>query len=313
MISIIIPIYNGGKYIDSCINMILNQTYQNFEVIVINDGSTDDSYSILQKYQKLDKRIQLFNFENHGVSWSRNFGLSQVKGEWFLFLDCDDFIPINYLEELIKCIENNTSDCVFCKLNVIDEDLNLIKTQSVPQGFYNNEEIIYLLLEFKNISTGPCAKLINSSLISKDLTFPCLKIYEDLVFNLNLLKCAQKIYFTNQTAYGYIHRENIGAMQSYSKKLTNDVIFAMRHALETIRYSKHKDYLFYRIICQVMMYATNCSYEANKVFIKETQKFLRENLINLIVNKTINKNEKLLFIIYSISFKFYDNIRRWIK
>ena len=112
LVSIIVPVYNCEAYIRRCIESILRQTYRNVEVILINDGSTDQSENICREYQKQDKRIRLYNQENQGVSVSRNYGLSVAEGEFIQFVDGDDSILDNMTQELVKCIQEQETDMV---------------------------------------------------------------------------------------------------------------------------------------------------------------------------------------------------------
>jgi glycosyltransferase involved in cell wall biosynthesis len=112
--SIIVPVYNAGKYLSQCIDSILNQTFMDFELLLINDGSTDNSGIICNEYALNDSRIRVFRKENGGVSSARNFGLDQAQGEWVTFVDSDDWLADNFLEQMLnKALESNV-DAVFC-------------------------------------------------------------------------------------------------------------------------------------------------------------------------------------------------------
>lgn len=311
MISVIIPVYNGEKYIKDCINMILQQTYQNFEMIIVNDGSTDKSLEILQTFESVDYRIKIFSFENHGVSWSRNFGISQAQGDFITFIDCDDYIEKDYLENLIKIFSvHKNLDAVFCKVNVINENHEMIKEQFIQNKEYNHKEILNQLLDFRNLNTGPCGKVYVANQIKNVIEFPNIKIYEDLIFNIDFVKEKKRIAFTDKTFYGYVQREGEGAMSSFHKSPSTDIIFAMNYVIQSIHNNQEYDYLFCRIISQVMIYALNCTYGKDKFFMKEVKKFLRQNMYSLMTNKSINKNEKILYMIYSVSCKLSILIRR---
>ena len=104
-ISIIIPVYNSAKYLRKCLNSIINQTFDNIEIICINDGSTDNSLSIINEYAKIDSRIKVYTIENKGVSAARNYGILVATGEYIGFVDSDDYIDLNYYEEMMKQIK----------------------------------------------------------------------------------------------------------------------------------------------------------------------------------------------------------------
>ena len=118
MISIIVPVFNVEGKLKRILDSILGQSYQKFECILIDDGSIDSSYDICKDYEKKDVRVRCFTQENQGVSFTRNRGMELARGEFVTFLDADDFIPPNYLKELIKCCENG--DVAVCDIVVID-------------------------------------------------------------------------------------------------------------------------------------------------------------------------------------------------
>ena len=120
LISIIIPVYNVEKYINCCIDSIVNQTYRNIEVIIVDDGSTDDSLKICNLYSQQDKRVKTFHKENSGLSDARNFGFKQSTGEYILFIDSDDFwIDNHQLDTLINTINNRYHNYDFIGFNCI--------------------------------------------------------------------------------------------------------------------------------------------------------------------------------------------------
>lgn len=111
-VSIIVPIYNVEKYIERCIKSLISQTYRDIEILLINDGSPDDSKTICERYEKIDKRIKLYNKENGGLSDTRNYGLKRAKGEYILFVDSDDYIESNTVEVLISEMKKDNLDIV---------------------------------------------------------------------------------------------------------------------------------------------------------------------------------------------------------
>ena len=117
MISIIVPIYNSSQYIDRCIASVLSQTYESFELLLIDDGSTDDSYACCEKWRTRDKRIILKQQKNSGVSVARNRGLADAKGHYILLLDSDDWLASNTLEILVDVQSQNNADCIIFGFN----------------------------------------------------------------------------------------------------------------------------------------------------------------------------------------------------
>ena len=121
-VSIIIPIYNNEKYLMESIDSVLNQTFQDFEIISINDGSTDNSLKILEEYAKKDSRIKIVTQENKGAGSARNEGLKLAKGEYLAFLDGDDFYNLDFLEKMLKKSIDTNSDIVICRANRFDTE-----------------------------------------------------------------------------------------------------------------------------------------------------------------------------------------------
>ena len=123
-ISIIIPVYNAEQYLEDCLLSISQQTFGDFEILAVNDGSTDRSLEILKKYQEKEPRLKVFSQENKGVSAARNLGVEYAKGEYIIFLDSDDYIENNMIESLLKVAIENQSDIVLCGFYADFVDVN---------------------------------------------------------------------------------------------------------------------------------------------------------------------------------------------
>ena len=156
MISIIIPIFNAENYLKRMLESILGQSYQKFECILIDDGSSDSSYSICKEYEEKDTRMRCFTQKNHGVSYTRNKGISLARGKFIAFLDADDFIPPNYLYELVKCCE--IGDVAICDTVFLDEKAVKFRF-TVGKTVLTRTDAINALLIRKSINSGPAGKL----------------------------------------------------------------------------------------------------------------------------------------------------------
>ncbi|EHZ61025.1 glycosyl transferase 2 family protein [Streptococcus pneumoniae GA47210] len=121
LISIVVPVYNVEKYLKKSIESILNQTYQNIEILLVDDGSTDSSGKICESFSKVDPRIRVFHKENGGLSDARNFGIEQMKGQYVAFIDSDDYISKDYVWKLYSSIKNNDSEVSICSFLLVDE------------------------------------------------------------------------------------------------------------------------------------------------------------------------------------------------
>lgn len=206
-ISVIIPVYNAEKCLHRCIDSILLQTYIDFELLLIDDGSTDSSGIICDGYATQDSRIRVFHKSNGGVSSARNLGLDNALGEWVCFIDSDD--EIRNLESL--CISQSKSDVILFTLRMIDG--NGMSYSDPLMAFSGASDIkenyLKAYLHF-HIFNSVCAKLIRRSAI-KDLRFDStVKFGEDALFNLRLMKFVEKIAVCDTVVYTYYRTEDYG-------------------------------------------------------------------------------------------------------
>jgi glycosyltransferase involved in cell wall biosynthesis len=203
-ISIIVPVYNVEQYLSRCLDSILNQTFTDFELLLIDDGSPDKSGQICDEYAQKDSRIQVFHKENGGVSSARNTGLDNAKGKWIAFIDSDDWVDGTYLEHLLEG----------------DEDVELrvmgLMVQNVKQKWKKQatREELFLINDFwrfyelymlYTVFTGPPVKLFLLSVINKNsIRFDTSLSYgEDVIFNLQYLQYIRSISVKNYTEYYY--------------------------------------------------------------------------------------------------------------
>ena len=203
LVSIIVPIYNAEKFLDQCIESLVNQSYKNIEIILINDGSSDKSLEKCQKWQKIDKRIVLVSQKNQGVSMARNHGLNIAKGDYISFVDSDDYVDKTFIEKLIKEILKYNADMVECGLNVIDINDNIISVKSLKDKVIENKET--LKLNFANLvdATDYIAnKMIKKNIIG-DLRFSSFKVSEDYEFLTYLYEKINKKVSLSEPLYNY--------------------------------------------------------------------------------------------------------------
>lgn len=205
LLSVILPVYNNDIYISKCIDSVLKQTYKNIELICINDGSTDTTPTILEKYSKEDSRIKIINVENGGVSKARNLGLNIAKGDFITFIDSDDTIDRNtYKIVLSKMIECSADACVFGMERVYNNnssecDLGKIHFQSIDFQTFNN---------FMHSNKYPVTGIVNNKVykktILKNIRFDDkIYIWEDMLFNFLAMLEARKIIYTSTLFYKY--------------------------------------------------------------------------------------------------------------
>lgn len=219
-ISVIIPVYNASKYITECLDSVLNQTFTDIEVICVNDGSTDDSLEILEKYSS---EIKIINQENKGASASRNQGLKKAKGEYILFVDADDYLRKDAIKKLYTlAVEKNLDLILFKIINFDDKthdeeiytyfEMDLLKNR-VKNNVFNYKDVKDLLFR---ISVTPPGKLYHRDVI-KDIEFNEGLIFEDNAFFMEMIFNAQRIIFYDEYLYSRRIHENSVTSSNYEK------------------------------------------------------------------------------------------------
>ena len=208
LITIIIPVFNVEKYLKRCIESIINQTYKNIEIILVNDGSTDKSKEICEYYKTIDERIKLINKNNEGASSARNIGLDNCNGYYICFVDSDDYIEPDYIEYLYKPFKFRDVEISIIGSREIHGEKVISREKKINKMFYGNDGLKELLYE-RYFGPMACGKLYKKNIIGKERFRNDIKIGEDFEFEYRILKKAQLIYVnTIDVKYNYVIREN---------------------------------------------------------------------------------------------------------
>lgn len=204
LISIIIPIFNSQYTLERCISSVINQTYSNWELFLIDDGSKDGSWEICKTYADLDSRIHAFTKDNGGVSSARNVGLKKVNGEYLTFIDSDDYIKEHFLYNMIACFKDKRIDLVSSYADIINGSTSTPETYAAANIGDENFEDMFIYNDM-HWHTSPWGKLYKTDIIKKnDLRF-CegMHIGEDALFLFSYMLFCDKIFITNITDYCY--------------------------------------------------------------------------------------------------------------
>ena len=215
MISIIVPVYNVESYLKECLESIRQQTFTDIEVILVNDGSTDGSREICERYCELDSRFRLINQENQGQSVARNRGVKESVGQFIMFVDSDDVINTNVLEVLLPYMKTDV-DIVECRMTRKKEEFFLNKTSTIVfEG--NSKEAILNCIAFKEVKYCAFKKLYRREIVQK---IPFLEgyIYEDVFTGINYLKHIRKIVVIDYIGYYYRVHANSTMTKSFNEK-----------------------------------------------------------------------------------------------
>ena len=214
MISIIVPVYNVEEYLEECLESIRKQTYQDIEVILVNDGSTDGSQAICEYFCQTDKRFRLINQKNQGQSVARNHGVKESIGEYIMFVDSDDVVSLGMLEQLMKYMSNGI-DIVECDRTEAIQCLNEEKKDIHVKEFDSNEALYQCF--HHGVSWSPVAKLYRREIVEK---VPFLEnlIYEDFYTGIVSLKYIHKMRKIDYIGYYYRYHTSSTMNQNYSEK-----------------------------------------------------------------------------------------------
>lgn len=227
LVSVIVPVYNVEKYLQKCVQSIQKQSYQNIEIILVNDGSKDNSLSICNELAKNDERIIVLDKQNGGLSDARNFGIHHAQGEWYSFIDSDDFIHEEMIDSMLKYAVANSADIAVCDMEYLYDDGKLVLASGGKfecDSVLDNPSLI-------RINNSACNKIFHRSLFD-DIEFPVGKYYEDLATIPILLYKAKKIVKVNKSYYTYFQRS--GSIAHTANKKIFDIYDAINTVIDYV-------------------------------------------------------------------------------
>ena len=232
-ISVIIPVYNVEKEVAKCINSVINQTYSNLEIIIVNDGSTDESLKVCQKY--CDERIRIIDKSNGGLSDARNAGMAVATGEYILFVDSDDYIEEETCERFMKIMASNNPDLVVGDY-YIENGLTkkLVQHKCLISGkTYSRDEYLSAAIRNNELRMEAWLNLYNTEFMKKNnFKFKKGIYHEDMQLTPNILVKADTILYVENAFYHYVQRSGSIMHQSNQKKRMNDTINIYRQWIE---------------------------------------------------------------------------------
>lgn len=239
LVSIIIPVYNVEEYLDECLNSVIKQTYSNVEIIIINDGSTDRSVDIIDKYKKKDNRIKVFSISNSGQGKARNIGINNSLGEYIYFLDSDDFIEAQTIEILVNSISKNHI-CIFNAVSFIHESGKIVSSKYFEINEEDLKKEIKIGNQIKYLAPwiSPWSKLYSKNFIqNNNIDFPEGIYGEDVEFWLRCIISTNKITYVDYYGYHRRYRSN-STMTGGSIKNLKDRIYSMDRLINLDTFSK---------------------------------------------------------------------------
>lgn len=220
LISVIVPVYNVEHYIKRCVDSILAQTYTNLEIILVDDGSTDDSGKICDEYAKMDIRVKIVHQKNGGLSDARNTGIRQANGICYTFIDSDDYVAVDYIACLCRLLWENQAQIAICGYRKVLEDFEIKKnfdSEISTENLYYSEEALFRLLYQRKMITSVCGRLFRAELFEQ-IHFPKAKLHEDVAVTYRLFDAAEKIACTSAEKYYYFQRRDSIVNQKFRKQ-----------------------------------------------------------------------------------------------
>lgn len=304
LVSILVPVYNVESYLSQCLDSLINQTYNNLQIVLIDDGSKDNSWSIMQDYATKDNRIEIYHQENAGVATTRNNLLEKIKGEYVLFVDSDDWIELDMVEFLINKAINESTDMVVCGNVVNDTRPALNYTEEIwPQ-----DKVIKEFLRHVHFNGSLWNKLISFRLLKKQPTFHREISYgEDALFTWQLIQEVQNVVVTNKQLYHY--RINEGSLShakwSPNKMGTGHIVWELLEKETKEKYPQFTDIASTSFVVSDMwqLYFAALSNYPKDEYIDMYQKHVKNNLDLIRKTDTITKNKKVFAEVIARNYK----------
>ena len=306
LISIIVPVYNVEKYLQKCIESIINQTYTNIEIILVDDGSNDKCPKICDEYLKKDNRISAFHKKNGGLSDARNYGIKEAKGEYISFVDSDDFVDNNYIEEMYKIIKEDDSDIAITSNRVIYSSKTIDKSNGERITLKPKDALKRMLLD-DGIDVSANFKLYKKSLFD-NVKFPLNRWYEDAATTYKILDKTEKISFYSVATYNYFMRDNSISRNKFSEKKldlilsTNEMsdYISKKYPELTFACERRKIYAYMSVLSQLAV--TDLKYPKIQ---KDLIKYVRKNGMKFLFSKSVALRDKIGIFCCYFGFEFY--------
>ena len=318
LISVIIPVYNVEDYLHYAIESLGKQTYKNFEIILVNDGSTDDSGKLCDEYSEKYSNVRVFHKENGGLSDARNFGVQKAKGEFITFLDPDDYLEAYSLELLASVQKQHNCDIVSTRVKAT-ELYNVYSNHSLTEEDIKNvivmDRDVFLEEAFydKVATVSACGKLYRKSIL--EIPFPKGRIYEDLYIISEHVEKANKIVHTPIQIYNYYKRQGSIVNSKFTSK-QYDFFDAIAYNRQVIREKfNNVDKLVTAINAKEVIGSFKIIGSAYKTSISDVyniRKIIKENSSDILRNKRIRYTFKMKYMLFILSPYMFNIIKRFV-
>ncbi len=226
LVSVIIPIYNVEKYVKRCIDSVLAQTYENLEIILVDDGSIDSSSSICNEYALKDSRILIIHKPNGGLSSARNAALDVFKGDYVTFVDGDDVVGERYVEALLELVEKYNVELSQIMFRIVSEkESEILPKGNVYECLYTQKEALRDMMGQKHVTNSACYKLYARRLFD-EIRYPLNTYFEDVAVTYKILFMVDSVAYSSEVLYDYIKREGSITRSKFSPKIMACIYYA---------------------------------------------------------------------------------------
>lgn len=310
LISVIIPVYNAEKYLRNCLDSVVNQTYHNIEIILVDDGSTDNSGNICDEYATAFKKIITIHQKNQGASSARNNGISKAKGQYITFVDSDDIIDGKYIEYLYNLIKKYNTKMSISSYKVISENGKSIDFgQDYMEKAISTEEALGRLLKEQGFTVSPCSKMYHKSLF-ESIKFPVGKLFEDNGTIYKFIMECNIVAYGNKSYYSYCRRLNSSTTSEFNIKkldlieLTDIMCNDIEKKYPNLKETVEKKRITVRFSILRMMRLKEQDIEVNEKR-EEIEKYIKNRRKDILKNKSMDKRDKIALISLMIGRRFF--------
>ena len=318
MISIIVPVYNAEKYIRKCLDSIVNQTYKDLEIILVDDGSPDNSGAICDEYAQNDSRIKVIHKQNGGLSSARNAGLDVASGEFLTFIDSDDYIEENTMADVVDAISQRDVEIVLIRekqVNLKGETTKIVGDKPTNTTFYKDKEFLVELVLGKQIN-GACDKFYKRDCI-KDLRFEEGRHHgEDMLFNVSYLDRVKTVGYVDSIKYSYVANDDSVTHASFNSHSIDNIYFKDKvFSIVKEKYPTYSGILarrcFVARLTLLRLIYGSAQQKKQKTLIKEVQDYLRQTYNQ--TKRELSRKEKIEYLLYKFVRPVYFLYLRMIK
>lgn len=282
LITVIIPVFNVEKYLEKCLSSVVNQTYKNLEIILVNDGSTDRSLDICKKFEAYDKRIKIITKQNEGLSFARKTGFYSANGKYIVFVDSDDWLDLDYCEYLYNLAKKSDADIATCKYYINDD----VTEENFSTVELKGKEILQSYYNYPYIKCCVWNKIYKKKILYEDFFDNDVRTTEDVIFTCKALLAAKKLVCSSESKYHYNVTNVNSTMRAHlTKKKIDDMYLGHCKQIDFVKTAYPEDFDLNTKTVEKLCNALIVTY--NSAILEKNKKNLK--LLQMYISETYNK------------------------